>query len=212
MTTRPILLHLFRCTKEVRSSGDGTLAPISEGARKIAKTCVQSARHSFRLLSEAWIQGSFAAYDYFNTQYLFSASIILAMSSLFEICKNGNDIDDFDTAAQILSQLSKAGNFGAKEFCLHMDAIKSSMEQFSLNKDERVYPTPTVAAMIESVQNTISPQSSAAITTGMALADSTLQEILTQPDYSFQMANVAGLDELQTSLWPDLWVGDWMNS
>jgi hypothetical protein len=53
---------------------------------------------------------------------------------------------------------------------------------------------------------------SQAMTTGMALAEPTLQQLLAQPESNFQLNSSTDLDEIQTPFFPDLWVGDWMNS
>jgi proline utilization trans-activator len=212
MVTRPILLHVFTSTKKSRANQGGVPSPpISEGARKIAQTCIQCARHSFRLLSEAWIEGAFAIFDYFHTQYLFSAATILAVSALYNAGGESTDADDFETACQILSQLGQSGNFGAREFCLHIDAMKHSMSASAFVPHESQYSTPT-ASGVPTSQQAYDPFMSQAMTTGMALAEPTLQQLLAQPDSSFQLNNSTDLDEIQTPFFPDLWVGDWMNS
>lgn len=211
MATRPILLHVFRSNNEARASDSGEpRAPVSEGAQKIAQTCIQCARHSFRLLSEAWMQGAFALFDYFYTQYLFSAAIILVISALFDM-DDSKDADEFDTSVQILSQLAQSGNFGAKEFCLHIDAMKRTMEESlpPIRGNSRIGATAPV--LTGSANQTTIPYTSPAMTTGMALTDSSLQQFLIQPDRNFQLANITGLDEIQTPFWPDIWVGNWMN-
>jgi proline utilization trans-activator len=206
MATRPILLHVF-------SSDSNTASiPISEGARRISQTCIQCARHSFRLLSEAWLQGSFAIFDYFKTQYLFSAAIILVISALSDKNNDIHDADDFDTSIQILSQLAQSGNFGAKEFCLHIDAMKTTIEESALNMREPLTIIPISTPMSGTTQQAIFPYTATSMTTSMALADSSLRQFLIQPERNFLSANMTGLDEIQPNLWSDLWVGDWMNS
>lgn len=213
MVTRPILLHVFTSTEKARTNqGSNPSPPFSEGARKIAQTCVQCARHSFRLLSEAWIEGAFAIFDYFHTQYLFSAATILAVSALSDTRFESSDADDFETACQILSQLAQSGNFGAREFCLHIDAMKHSIGTSRLTARDSQFSTPTPSSIPLSTQQTFDPFMSQAMTTGMALAEPTLQQLLAQPDSGFQSNNSADLDEIQTPFFPDLWVGDWMDS
>jgi proline utilization trans-activator len=213
MVTRPILLHVFTSTRKARTNqGSGPPPPISEGARKIAQTCIQCARHSFRLLSESWIEGAFAIFDYFHTQYLFSAATILAVSALSSVGVESTDADDFETACQILSQLGQSGNFGAREFCLHIDAMKHSMGASALTARESQYGTPTTSNISIPTQQSYDPFMSQAMTTGMALAEPTLQQLLAQPDSNFQLNSSTDLDEIQTPFFPDLWVGDWMNT
>lgn len=213
MVTRPILLHVFASTEKARANqGTSSSPPISEGARKIAQTCIQCARHSFRLLSESWIQGAFAIFDYFHTQYLFSAATILAISALSETRSENSDDDDFETACQILAQLGQSGNFGAREFCLQIDAMKHSIGTSALTARESQFNTTTPPNMSLTAQQNLDPFVSQAMTTGMALTEPTLQQLLAQPDSSFQLNSSGDLDEIQTPFFPDLWVGDWMNS
>jgi proline utilization trans-activator len=213
MVTRPILLHVFDCGRKARTNGSNGTAPyVSEGARKIAQTCVQCSRHSFRLLSELWIEGGFAIFDYFYTQYLFSAATILAVSALSDIGAERNDADDFETAIQMLSQLAQSGNTGAKEFCLHIDAIKISMATTSSSVREDLSDRSTAPNDTNATQQALDPYMSQAMTTGMALTEPTLQQILAQPEPNFQLTNPADLGEIQTPFWPDLWVGNWLNA
>lgn len=213
MVTRPILLHVFTSTRKARANQSADPSPpISEGARKIAQTCVQCARHSFRLLSEAWIEGAFAIFDYFHTQYLFSAATILAVSAFSGMGTESTDSDDFETACQILSQLGQSGNFGAREFCLHIDAMKHSMGASVPAAHESQYGTLVASSIPVTSQECYDPLMSQGMTTGMALAEPTLQQLLAQPEPNFHSNNPTDLDEIQTPLFPDLWVGDWMNA
>jgi proline utilization trans-activator len=213
MVTRPILLHVFTNTRKARANQSGDPPPpISEGARKIAQTCVQCARHSFRLLSEAWIEGAFAIFDYFHTQYLFSAATILAVSAFAGMGAESTDCDDFETACQILSQLGQSGNFGAREFCLHIDAMKHSMGASVPSAHESQYDILVASSIPVTSQEGYDPQMSQGMTTGMALAEPTLQQLLAQPEPNFHSNNPTDLDEIQTPFFPDLWVGDWMNA
>jgi hypothetical protein len=63
-------------------------------------------------------------FDYFYTQYLFTAATILAISSLLNQSDSQSDRELFDTAVQFLSQLKENGNFVAAEFKQHVDAMK----------------------------------------------------------------------------------------
>ncbi|TID17807.1 Alternative oxidase [Venturia nashicola] len=133
MVTRPILLHVFASTEKTRTNqGTNTSPPISEGARKIAQTCIQCARHSFRLLSESWIEGAFAIFDYFHTQYLFSAATILAISALSDTRPENSDADEFETACQILSQLGQIGDDNRNGFNRAYIAAASRAARFKL--------------------------------------------------------------------------------
>lgn len=77
------------------------------------------------LLKRAWTDGTVATFDYFNTQYIFSASTILALSVFLRGSDWSKDYEDFQLAVQFLQQLDRSGNHAAKEYFMHIDAIKT---------------------------------------------------------------------------------------
>ncbi|KAJ0322464.1 hypothetical protein COL5a_008694 [Colletotrichum fioriniae] len=133
---KPISLHLsFNQTQQVPAS-----------AITLSEACIRCARHSIRLLTESWIDGSFATFDYFYTQYLFSALTILAASSLLQ---DGNgpgagtgapndDKEAFEESVRFLSQLRDAGNFAAMEYCHHVDEMRAELDRFYAKRMGRV--------------------------------------------------------------------------
>lgn len=94
----------------------------------LAEACVQCARRSYRRLVDAWINGSFPTFDYALTQYLFSACTILAISGLSQTSWPNAESEDFESAVQILDQLSQNGSQAAAEFMRHVTATKSLMK------------------------------------------------------------------------------------
>ncbi|CAN9233375.1 unnamed protein product [Alternaria alternata] len=203
LATRPILLHVLRSHKQ--SWSNPTIDPkrnLPEGALALAETCIQCARHSYRILTEAWIHGSLATLDYFDTQYLFSATTVLAISSLLQSPRSQADGDDFNNAVELLRQLAQSGNYGAKEFVKHMDAIEQSMQlvadtSFALGRPQQ----PSVASAEQ-----LLPPSSEAMTAGMALADPSLRYFLSESDLDLQAFSNPAFDELQTPYW---WADGW---
>ncbi|CAN9345915.1 unnamed protein product [Alternaria alternata] len=203
LATRPILLHVLRSHKQ--SWSNPTIDPkrnLPEGALALAETCIQCARHSYRILTEAWIHGSLATLDYFDTQYLFSATTVLAISSLLQSPRSQADGDDFNNAVELLRQLAQSGNYGAKEFVKHMDAIEQSMQlvadtSFALGRLQQ----PSVASAEQ-----LLPPSSEAMTAGMALADPSLRYFLSESDLDLQAFSNPAFDELQTPYW---WADGW---
>jgi proline utilization trans-activator len=121
--TRPILLHIFRTRLNAKETATPASVPEFESA--LSNACVQCARYSFQILTDAWLRGTFMTFDYFYTQYLFSAATVLAISSLFDDQDGRADRDSFDTAVQFVTQLRDSGNFAAAEFGQHMDAMTS---------------------------------------------------------------------------------------
>lgn len=148
LATRPILLHILRT--KVASWPSTTTTPetqqVPASAITLSEACIRCARHSIRLLTESWIDGSFATFDYFYTQYLFSALTILAASSLLQ---DGNgpgagtgapndDKEAFEESVRFLSQLRDAGNFAAMEYCHHVDEMRAELDRFYAKRMGRV--------------------------------------------------------------------------
>ncbi|KAJ4337039.1 hypothetical protein N0V95_008455 [Ascochyta clinopodiicola] len=181
---------------------------LPESALTLAETCIQCSRHSYRLLSEAWIHGSFVIFDYFYTQYLFSAATNLALSSLLGSAQSQSDGDNLTTAVDIIRQLSQSGNFAAKEFCEHLDAMEESMERVRNNRlvQNLAQNVPVVNS------EATAPFTAPVITASMALAEPSLQEFLAETDLAISEIDNPSFDPLQTPYWPGIWGGDeWAN-
>ncbi|KAF6828320.1 fungal specific transcription factor domain-containing protein [Colletotrichum plurivorum] len=217
--TRPILLHVLRAHVASWGNPSAPEPQIPATAVTLAEACVRCARHSARLLTECWIDGSFATFDYFYTQYLFSAATILAVSSLLGGKESHNDREQFEEAARFLAQLKDNGNFAAEEFCRHVDAMKATMA--AANARREVYPVndapvmqPTDAAAAVAVfgdaMGGVVPFAAQNTTAGMALAEPSLQELLAQPmlDLQFIDASIYN-DGAQGLYWPDISPETW---
>ncbi|KAH7029106.1 fungal-specific transcription factor domain-containing protein [Microdochium trichocladiopsis] len=133
VATRPVLLHVFRTNKQLWSTptpAQNLRQEVGETMLALAEACIRCARHSHQLLTDCWIDGSFAIFDYTYTQYLFSATTILAISSLSIGRSDQEDKDSFEYAYQFIDQLKKNGNFAALEFWRHVDEVRLGMLDF----------------------------------------------------------------------------------
>ncbi|KAI8265809.1 putative transcriptional regulatory protein [Colletotrichum sp. SAR11_239] len=144
-------------------------------------------------------------------QYLFSASTILAISSLLNGKESQNDREQFEEAAQFLSQLRDNGNFAAGEFCQHIDAMKAMMAAaharrggYSVAGDTSTLLGDATATFGDAM-NIAQPFTAQNTTAGMALAEPSLQELLAQPilDLQFIDASIYN-DASQPRLEPQL--------
>lgn len=127
--TRPILLHLFKHRRPRLGDDAATSQSFSESAMSLTTACIRCARHSMGLLKRAWAEGTFPTFDYFQTQFLFSSSTILALSALLQNQGWRDDREDFLLAGTFLQQLERNGNFGAKEFSTHIEALKTTLHE-----------------------------------------------------------------------------------
>ncbi|KAK1716104.1 hypothetical protein CaCOL14_009186 [Colletotrichum acutatum] len=149
LATRPILLHILRTKVASWPSATTTTETqqVPASAITLSEACIRCARHSIRLLTESWIDGSFATFDYFYTQYLFSALTILAASSLLQDGAVGgagpgttpnDDKEAFEESVRFLSQLRDAGNFAAMEYCHHVDVMRAELDRFYAKRRGRL--------------------------------------------------------------------------
>jgi proline utilization trans-activator len=167
----------------------------------LSEACVRCARHSCRLLIECWIDGSFATFDYFYTQYLFAAATVLAISSLIDGKESRSDKEQFESAAQFLAQLKENGNFAAEEFCRHIDAMKVCMAT-----RQGQFAPDAVMQQFEGID--VGGFSNP--TAGMALSEPSLQELLSQPVLDLQFIDASMYhDGAQGLYWPDISPESW---
>ncbi|KAF1969322.1 hypothetical protein BU23DRAFT_539856 [Bimuria novae-zelandiae CBS 107.79] len=205
LATRPILLHALRLHLRSRTDPAST-ARLSESARTLAETCTQCARHSYRIITDAWIHGTFATFDYFNCQYLFSGATIMAVSSMLQTPQSKGDGENFDNAVELLRQLAQSGNFAAKEFCQHIDAMKQSMAAVH-NGD---LSQSTLGTPADLQHPSLSGSTGTVMTAGMALADPSFQGFLADTNLDMQALDNPSFYGLQTPYWPEIWGDDWV--
>lgn len=203
LATRPVLLHVFHTRFKIIKPGDAQEIPNS--ANTLSDACVRCARHSYQMLADSWINGTFTMFDYFHAQYLFTAATILAISSLLKENDSHNDRELFDTAVQFLSQLKEAGNFVAAEFKQHVDAMKllfafAEAEMQSRGGDNASIQLPTNRGITSgSSASLFAPQD---ITADMVLSEPFFHDLLEQPipDLDFIDASLS-IDSAQGLYW-----------
>jgi len=99
-TTRPILFHLFRShfasenASAATPSGPATVSPMTIA---LGEACVQAARTSNSILAQLWVDGSLAAFGYFDAISVFASTMILMMSCTMKEDDN-SDNDAVETA------------------------------------------------------------------------------------------------------------------
>lgn len=116
---------------QVAASREGSQPPsapeVPAGASALSEACIQCARHSTQLLTQAWIDGSFVAFDCFFTQYLFSSLTVLAISSILDGKDDQAVRGSFEEASRLLNQLKDAGSHVVHEYCHHVNAIEAAL-------------------------------------------------------------------------------------
>lgn len=99
------------------------------------------------------------------------------------------------------------GNFAAKEFLEHLNAMEDSMR-----KARQSVPNLSLAPQPVMSDAALLPLSGPMMTAGMALAEPSLQEFLADTDLTISGIDNPTFDPLQTPYWPGIWGRDeWMN-
>lgn len=131
LTTRPVLLHLLKMRKGLAGHTPATAERVvSETVQAVAEACIWCAQHSYSIIVDSWIEGLFKTFDYFMTQYLFSAATVIAISSLLGGNKNVKDREDFEFSGPLLEKLRGSSSFAAIELCHHIEAIDGEIRRF----------------------------------------------------------------------------------
>jgi hypothetical protein len=77
-----------------------------------------------------WVDGSIATYGYFDSHYLFSASLIFLLATINYPNTQGVDRSSYDVACNLLRNLANAGNISARECYDQLLQVKARMSEF----------------------------------------------------------------------------------
>ncbi|VUC25509.1 unnamed protein product [Clonostachys rosea] len=188
LATRPVLLHMLGMYKESRTSTPATSERlVSDTVQTVSEACIRCARHSYATILDSWIEGTFKTFDFFNTRHLFSAATVLAISSLLGGPESSKDQEDFHFTSQLLSQLRDSGSFPAMELCYHLEYMKESVQAYLAGQEDSNSPAGahhTLFSMENSWQAENTLHASQRMTSGMALAEPSLEEFLLQSEHN----------------------------
>lgn len=179
----------------------------------LSEACIHAARHSLALCVNEWTGGSLAIFGYAFPAYLFSAALVLVVSSLLPL-GDPSDLTSAETATEILRNLSLSDNLTSRDLyermqrvrqCLHDSPLYSS-SAFSHGVVENVASMLPMAG--ESDSGSLQPRRSSSnlqsstgpledlgrplfesnvpyLTTEMALHQPTMLDFLTQSHVDF---------------------------
>ncbi|EME43638.1 hypothetical protein DOTSEDRAFT_72863 [Dothistroma septosporum NZE10] len=206
VTTRPILLHLLK-QRKTDSQTDKASAPLSESALSLTTACIRCARNSLSLLKRAWTDGTIAAFDYFSTQYIFASATILALSCLLQSPGWTNDSEEFLLAVQFLQELDRNGNYAAKEYYTHIEALKVVVTDAINERTQGSSSTDTTTTFggLSGSQVVAVPDYTTPTASDGSLQYPPLQDFLNQPaiDLDFMETGGSWLDWNDIA-WPEL--------
>lgn len=128
LTTRPVLLFVF---KHYVAGGDARSAAPLPTSIALSEACIYAARASHRLLRQLWIDGAIATFGYFDAHYIFSSTLILAVSHVLH--PNTTDLHSIDLALQLLQSMADDGNLPACELHGRLVSFKHELDVLCRN-------------------------------------------------------------------------------
>ena len=124
-----MLLFLYRVQLGVIPSKQ----QLVEDANLLAKTCIQHAQQSCRILSECWTEGSLWPPDYSSVHSIFSSATALALAEEVGLYEqpgdNATKAEGLDSSMQLVSNLANNGNLIAMDLFQHLESLKDRLDQ-----------------------------------------------------------------------------------
>ncbi|KAJ5135789.1 uncharacterized protein N7515_005067 [Penicillium bovifimosum] len=112
LAIRPVLLHVLTLkTKDQCNQSADFTSPV---LITLSEACIHAARHTLALCVNEWTGGSLAVFGYAFPAFLFSAALILVISSLLPL-GDPNDLASAATALEILKNLSLSDNLASRD-------------------------------------------------------------------------------------------------
>lgn len=224
LASRPVLLHALIKVKSLIPGDDDTHVNIRQTLRALSDACIHAARHSHALIVEEWTNGSLPIFGYFYAHYLFSAALVMVISSQI-YPENGHDFLLFEAAFEILRVMSDHGNLAATEFHDNLACIQQCLDRST--QAEVVFPqeiqsvniieNPTDSLSMNAPHQQGKPTNASTsiantTTTGtlnndVAFLGESMEAFLAQPDIDFEFLDPSMNDSVYS--WPNLslWTG-----
>ncbi|KAJ5561953.1 hypothetical protein N7535_003585 [Penicillium sp. DV-2018c] len=112
LAIRPVLLHAL--TLKTRDQYNQSANFTSPVLITLSEACIHAARHTLALCMNEWTGGSLAVFGYAFPAFLFSATLILVISSLLPL-GDPNDRASAETAMEILKNLSLSDSLASRD-------------------------------------------------------------------------------------------------
>jgi proline utilization trans-activator len=127
LTTRPMLLYVFRLRNPFAEHNGSEPVQISDTTKSLANSCITAARTSNSILTQLFVDNALAKFGYFDAHHLFSSTLVLIVSAIMS--PNSSDSDAVQTAFQLLIAMRDGGNVAASEYCSRLFQIQWSASQ-----------------------------------------------------------------------------------
>jgi hypothetical protein len=125
LAIRPVLLHVL--TLEIKDQLKGSTGTISPILATLSEACIHAARHSLALCVNEWTGGSLAIFGYSFPAYIFSAALVLVISSLLSL-GDPSDLTSAETATEILKSLSLSDHLASRDLYERMQRVRQCLQ------------------------------------------------------------------------------------
>lgn len=138
LTTRPMLLYVFRNRNPFADHTEGEPRQISDTTKSLANSCIAAARTSSSILTQLFVDNALAKFGYFDAHHLFSSTLVLIISAIMS--PNSSDSDAVQTAFQLLIAMRDSGNVAAGEYSSRLVQIQWTASQLFDRADATTGP------------------------------------------------------------------------
>ncbi|KAJ5494314.1 Transcription factor [Penicillium fimorum] len=136
LAIRPVLLHVL--TLKMKNQTKQSMDSISPILITLSEACIHAARHSLALCVNEWTGGSLAIFGYSFPAFLFSAALILMISSLLPL-GDPSDLTSAETATEILKNLSLSDSLASRDLYERMQRVRQCLH------DSPIYSTSALS-------------------------------------------------------------------
>ncbi|OQE37898.1 hypothetical protein PENCOP_c009G05682 [Penicillium coprophilum] len=136
LAIRPVLLHVLAL--KMKDKTEQSMESISPILVTLSEACIHAARHSLALCVNEWTGGSLSIFGYWFPAFLFSAALILVISSLLPL-GDPSDLASAETATEILKALSLSDGLASRDLYERMQRVRQCLH------DSQIYSASTLS-------------------------------------------------------------------
>ncbi|KAJ4017470.1 hypothetical protein NW761_014383 [Fusarium oxysporum] len=125
LTTRPVFFQHFRSQANLPHARTSP-GPCSAVVPALADACVSAATTCYKLLRRLWVNGQIVTLGGFDSQYLFSAATILAMSHSLKPTNSSRTL--VEGSSSMLRIMGTSGNIPARGYYEQLAELKHDLE------------------------------------------------------------------------------------
>lgn len=208
-----MLLHLFKTQFQLGNAAKATTG-IQENQQSqprrrqgfssitlaLAESCVNAAQASGRIVEGLFLDGSIASYGYWDAHHIFSAALILIMSSVMKSATANSEA--LETLLSILRSMKNDGSIPAVDFCERLSHIRARVSNLKSRGDIAELPVFDFGTPGQQGQHQEQPphEQQGHVSSGSAASVGTSFQVFSNPHGSGASMNYGSVDILGNPL------------